>query len=433
MPRRSSQARSSDRLSSSPSASNSATSACTSAAESAREPGAGEAAGRDLAVHRAGLVVEGHPQAARSRPRSRRRGSAPRAGAAPEADAERGERDRQREDARQRQAGGGEQHHRRQRPARRQARQDRRRPRRSRGAAARPRAARSWPEVGEEPPGRRRCRPPPARRGRRRRRRRPRRGAPRARPRRGRRTAGRRRRSAGRSRGRRAAAAGSRPSWNMKARVLRSASCARLVAERGRRSPPSRRRRRPGRRPAPPPRRAAAWSSTRPIWVRPPWQAMPVISRFSARGVGDPARGAGLAVAAVVDELHLEPAGARRGVEHRRLQPAGEVPGRLAAHGGVEREDQPPAACARPAARGRGPRRGTPRPRPPRAAPRLGLGRCRIAWSWTLSSRDDLAMPPAFASAARRAGGRNPLDAQNRLCYRPRTANRRARSGVAQW
>ena len=67
---------------------------------------------------------------------------------------------------------------------------------------------------------------------------------------------------------------------------------------------------------------------------------------LEAGGVGDPARGAGLAVAAEVDELDLEPAGARRGVEHRALQPAGEIPGRLAAHGGVEREDQPAAAGA---------------------------------------------------------------------------------------
>ena len=64
-------------------------------------------------------------------------------------------------------------------------------------------------------------------------------------------------------------------------------------------------------------------------------------------GVGDEARGARLAVAAEVDELHLEPARLRGGVEHGRLQLAGEVPGRLTAHGGVEGEDEPPAAGLR--------------------------------------------------------------------------------------
>ena len=41
---------------------------------------------------------------------------------------------------------------------------------------------------------------------------------------------------------------------------------------------------------------------------------------------------------AVIDQLHVEPADRRRLAEHVGLQPAGRVPQRLAAHGGVERE-----------------------------------------------------------------------------------------------
>ena len=89
-------------------------------------------------------------------------------------------------------------------------------------------------------------------------------------------------------------------------------------------------------------------------------------------GVADEARGPRLAMTAKVDELHLEPARLRRRVEHRRLQLAGEVPGRLAAHGGVEREDEPPAA---PPARG-GRRRASARnaATSPRRAGRGALG-----------------------------------------------------------
>ena len=48
------------------------------------------------------------------------------------------------------------------------------------------------------------------------------------------------------------------------------------------------------------------------------------------------------------------PAAEVRGIEHLRLQLTGEIPGRLAAHRGVQREDQPAAAGAR----ARGPRLG---------------------------------------------------------------------------
>ena len=46
---------------------------------------------------------------------------------------------------------------------------------------------------------------------------------------------------------------------------------------------------------------------------------------------------------AEIDQLDIEPADRRRLAEHVGLQRAGGVPGRLPAHGGVEREDQPPA------------------------------------------------------------------------------------------
>src|SRR5262249_2805540 len=62
-----------------------------------------------------------------------------------------------------------------------------------------------------------------------------------------------------------------------------------------------------------------------------------------AYAVGDPAGGATFVEAAVVDELHLQPADRRRLAEHFALQLAGGIPGGLPAHGGVEREDQAPA------------------------------------------------------------------------------------------
>ena len=56
-----------------------------------------------------------------------------------------------------------------------------------------------------------------------------------------------------------------------------------------------------------------------------------------------PAGGAALGEPAEIDQLDIEPADRRRLAEHVALQRAGGVPGRLPAHGGVEREDQPPA------------------------------------------------------------------------------------------
>ncbi len=64
-------------------------------------------------------------------------------------------------------------------------------------------------------------------------------------------------------------------------------------------------------------------------------------------GSRDPAGGAAFAQAPEIDQLDIEPAGACRLAEHVGLQRAGGIPGRLPAHGGVEREDQPPALAAR--------------------------------------------------------------------------------------
>src|SRR6185312_14458083 len=65
---------------------------------------------------------------------------------------------------------------------------------------------------------------------------------------------------------------------------------------------------------------------------------------------GNPPGGAAFAKPAKIDELDVEAAGAGRGAKHVGLQRAGRVPGRLPAHGGVERKDQP-AALARRACR----------------------------------------------------------------------------------
>ena len=50
-----------------------------------------------------------------------------------------------------------------------------------------------------------------------------------------------------------------------------------------------------------------------------------------------------LAEAAEIDELHVEPAESRRRLKHPGLQGLREIPGRLAAHRRVERENQPSA------------------------------------------------------------------------------------------
>jgi hypothetical protein len=65
-------------------------------------------------------------------------------------------------------------------------------------------------------------------------------------------------------------------------------------------------------------------------------------------GVADPAAGLALLEAAIEDELHIEPAEPVGLEEHLALDAAGSVPGRPAARRGVEREDQPAAAAARP-------------------------------------------------------------------------------------
>ena len=63
-------------------------------------------------------------------------------------------------------------------------------------------------------------------------------------------------------------------------------------------------------------------------------------------GLADPAAGPALAEAAIVDELHVEPAQPLRLHEHRGLHVAGLVPGPLARGRGVEGEDQAAARGA---------------------------------------------------------------------------------------
>ena len=53
-----------------------------------------------------------------------------------------------------------------------------------------------------------------------------------------------------------------------------------------------------------------------------------------------PTRGAALPEAAVIDQLHVQPADRRCLAKHVGLQPTGRVPGGLATHGRVEREDE---------------------------------------------------------------------------------------------
>ena len=65
--------------------------------------------------------------------------------------------------------------------------------------------------------------------------------------------------------------------------------------------------------------------------------------RAEPPGLGNPGRGAAFRKAAIIDELDVEPAGGSRFAKHIGLQPAGAVPGRLPAHGGIERENQPAA------------------------------------------------------------------------------------------
>ena len=59
-------------------------------------------------------------------------------------------------------------------------------------------------------------------------------------------------------------------------------------------------------------------------------------------------------VAAVVAELDLKTAQVAGLVEHRGLDTGGPIPARLAAGGGIHREDQPPTPARGGARRGRG-------------------------------------------------------------------------------
>jgi hypothetical protein len=58
--------------------------------------------------------------------------------------------------------------------------------------------------------------------------------------------------------------------------------------------------------------------------------------------VADPLRGAAFVEAAIVDQLDRQAAQAGDLAKHFSLQVTGHVPGLLAAHGGVEGEDEPP-------------------------------------------------------------------------------------------
>src|SRR5262249_22911423 len=59
-------------------------------------------------------------------------------------------------------------------------------------------------------------------------------------------------------------------------------------------------------------------------------------------GLRDPARGAAFAETAIVNQLHVEPADCRRFTKHVCLEPTGRVPHGLAAHGGIECENEAP-------------------------------------------------------------------------------------------
>src|SRR5260370_23075828 len=65
------------------------------------------------------------------------------------------------------------------------------------------------------------------------------------------------------------------------------------------------------------------------------------------RGCRHPFARLALRDAAIEDELDLEPTERGGGFEHLALDTAGAVPGRLAAGGGVECKDQPPAPATR--------------------------------------------------------------------------------------
>ncbi len=62
--------------------------------------------------------------------------------------------------------------------------------------------------------------------------------------------------------------------------------------------------------------------------------------RAEPRRLGDPRRGAAFGKTAIIDELDIEAADGGCFAEHVGLQTARGIPGRLPAHGGIEREDK---------------------------------------------------------------------------------------------
>jgi len=63
--------------------------------------------------------------------------------------------------------------------------------------------------------------------------------------------------------------------------------------------------------------------------------------------IGNPARSAAFGQPAIIEELNVQPADRGGLIKHVALQTAGGIPHRLAAHGGVERKDQPAALAGR--------------------------------------------------------------------------------------
>ena len=133
-----------------------------------------------------------------------------------------------------------------------------------------------------------------------------------------------------------------------------------------------------------------ASDSTLPIWVLPPRQSILPISLASCALSEIQPRGAAFVEAAIIDQADVETAERRRLAKHVGLQRAGHVPGRLPAHGGVEREHQP-ASRARPhAATSRAPWRRRRRYRPMRTASASGSEptcRCAVLRRWTRRSQ----------------------------------------------
>ena len=90
-----------------------------------------------------------------------------------------------------------------------------------------------------------------------------------------------------------------------------------------------------------------ASDSTLPIWVLPPRQSILPISLASCALSEIQPDGAALVEAAIIDQADVETAERGRLAKHVGLQRAGHVPGRLPAHGRIEREDQPAPGARR--------------------------------------------------------------------------------------